>query len=217
MSTYLNHAYYTHQPYLKEIIVNTSGNILECGCGDGSTLFIRDCIKNTNRTLVSLESDIKWLSKFVYLQNDNHKLFYVDANNVDCNDTGKRWYDYISENLKDYNFEVVFIDSSPWLSRKYSYEYFKNKAKIIIIHDFDYFPVNNIIGKVTKTNWYNNKRIDEVDLSDEIKNYKLYYPPLEYFVGATGPPTLICSNILSTDEFNKIINIVDNNVDKYYK
>lgn len=49
-------------------------------------------------------------------------------------------------NLND--FEIVFIDSSPRLSRKCCFDHFLDKAKIII-HDFDYFPLNNIIGTVS--------------------------------------------------------------------
>jgi hypothetical protein len=64
---------------------------------------------------------------------------------------------------------------------------------------------------------YDNKVIYDVDLTNEVNNYKLYYPPLKYFIGATGPPTLICSNIISTENFNEIINTIDNNIDKYYK
>jgi hypothetical protein len=208
--------YYTHQPYLKEVIENTNGNILECGCGEGSTLFIKDNIKNTDRKLVTIESNLEWLSKYMHLNDDKHTLLHVDADNIDCNKTGEKWYNFVKDNLKDYIFDIVFIDSSPWLSRKYLYEYYKDKASIIIIHDFDYFPVNNIIGKVIKTDWYGNKRIDYIDMNNEIKNYKLFYPPLKYFIGATGPPTLICSNILSDDDFNKIINTIDNNINKYY-
>jgi len=44
--------------------------------------------------------------------------------------------------------------------------------------------------------------------------FKLYYPPVEFFVGETGPPTLVfCSN---KDKFDNIINIIDSNIKKYY-
>jgi hypothetical protein len=45
MGTYKDNAYYTHQPIFIEILKKTTGNILECGCGDGSTLMIKEEIK----------------------------------------------------------------------------------------------------------------------------------------------------------------------------
>lgn len=219
MSNYKNHAYYTHQPYLIEILKNTKGNILECGCGDGSTTLIKEQIKDSGRTLISLESNLEWLNKYIHLNDDFHKLYHIDADNNDVMETGLKWSNFIEKNKLN-DFEIVFIDSSPWLSRKCCFDYFLDKARIIIIHDFDYFPTNNIIGNVinTKESFYNNKKQIEIEcnLDNDVKNYKLYYPPKEYFIGETGPPTLICSNIMNKNDFQELINIIDNNLKLYY-
>ena len=69
--------FYTHQPYFKEILKNTTGNILECGCGEGSTMMIREHIRGTGRILVSLESNLEWLSKYTHLADANHVLQHV--------------------------------------------------------------------------------------------------------------------------------------------
>ena len=53
-----------------------------------------------------------------------------------------------------------------------------------------------------------------MDFSDILKQYKVYYPPLKYFAGPTGPPTLLCSNILTDVEFNKMCDNID--YEKYY-
>ena len=82
MPTYKDHPYFTHQPFFIEVLKNTSGDILECGCGDGSTVMIRDHIENTNRKLVSLESDLKWMNKYTYLEDENHRFYHVDAGNI---------------------------------------------------------------------------------------------------------------------------------------
>ena len=214
MSTYKNHAFYTHQPFFIEILKNTSGDILEAGCGDGSTLMIREQIKNTSRKLVSLESNLEWLNKYTHLSNDNHSLYHVDADNNDCVETGARWVNCIEKN-KFTSFEIVFIDSSPWLSRKALFEYFKNKARIIIIHDFDYFPNNGIIGKTVTTETYNSYKKISCELN-EIANYKLFYPPYKYFAGSTGPPTLICSDLMSKVEFDALIQSITDNLGLYY-
>lgn len=217
--SYKDHPFYTHQPFFIEILKNTSGNILECGCGEGSTYMIKDQIKNTNRKLVSLESNLEWLKKYTYLADESHILYHVDATNSDTIETGKKWIECIQKNNLD-NFEIVFIDSSPWLSRKCCFEYFLDKAKIIIFHDFDYFPNNNIIGSVSnKYTIYENGVYKEkitCDLDDVVKNYKLFYPPDEYFAGATGPPTLVSSNTMDDLEFQRLIRKIETNIPSYY-
>ena len=215
MPTYKDHPFYTHQPFFIEIIKNTSGDILECGCGDGSTVMIRDQIENTNRKLVSLESDLQWMNKYTYLADESHTLYHVDAGNTDCIETGAKWVDFIERNNLN-TFEIVFIDCSPWLSRKAVFEYFKDKAKIIIIHDFDYFPNNNLIGKTVSRETYFNCEKIECDLTDVISNFKLFYPPYKYFAGATGPPTLICSDLMSKVEFDGLVESIESNLHLYY-
>jgi hypothetical protein len=215
MSTYKDHSYYTHQPFFIEVLKHTSGNILECGCGDGSTLMIKKQIKDTSRQLVSLESNLEWLNKYMHLADSNHKLYHVEASSDDTDFVGNQWIEFIKKNnLND--FEVVFLDSCPWLSRKHCFDYFKDKAKIIIIHDFDYFPLYNIIGKVTTDERIDGKRIISCDLTGVVKNYKLFHPPLEYFAGETGPPTLICSDSMDTEEFNNLIATIETNKSNYY-
>ena len=220
MSNYKNDDYSTHQPYLIEILKNTSGNILECGCGNGSTILLNNLLKNSSRKLISLESNLEWLNKYTYLTNDYHKLYHIEAGNDDVVETGNIWVDFIKKaNLN--NFEVIFIDSSPWYSRISCFEYYLNKAKIIIIHDFDYYLERNIIGSVIEkeVSYYNNReqiRIVQYKLNN-VKNYKLFYPPKEYFFGRTGPPTLICSNTMSSIEFNELIGKIENNLNLYYQ
>ena len=220
MDTYKTYTYYTHQPFFIEILKNTKGDILECGCGDGSTRMIKEQIQNTNRKLISLESNLEWLNKYKCLEDFSHKLYHIDASNDDNLETGNKWVEFIKQNKLN-NFEIVFIDSSPWLSRKCCFDYYLNKAKIIIIHDFDYFPNNNIIGKVINREhkYYNGKHQEKIvcNLDGIVKNYKLFYPPDEYFAGSTGPPTLVCSNIMDDNEFHTIINTIELNIKSYYK
>jgi len=218
---YINllHPFYTHQPFFLEILKHTTGDILECGCGEGSTPMIKEEIKNTGRKLVSLESNLEWLNRYTHLSDENHLLYHVDANNEDTIETGNAWVEFIKKNKLD-NFEIVFIDSSPWSSRKSCFDYFLNKVKIIIFHDFDYYPNNNIIGNVIKREETYSKGKHQVkiacDLTGIVKNYKLFYPPDEYFAGSTGPPTLICSNIMDDDEFRELMNTIEKNVVSYY-
>jgi len=219
MESYKNHPFYTHQPFFIEIIKNTNGNILECGCGDGSTIMIKSLLTNTDRKLISLESNLNWLNKYKYLTDSFHELYHIDTGNDDTIETGNDWVNFIKQKKLN-DFEIVFLDSSPWLSRKCCFDYYLNKAKIIIIHDFDYFPNNNIIGNVInkEIKYYNGKYQEKINcnLDGIVKNYKLFYPPHEYFPSPTGPPTLVCSNIMNDSDFQTLINTVEINIKKYY-
>jgi hypothetical protein len=214
--SYKNHPFYTHQPYLLEVLRNTSGDILECGCGEGSTPMIRKYINGTTRKLVSIESNLEWLNKYRHLQDDSHLLYHVPANNVDSMITGQVWTSFIASHLSDRQFEVVFVDSSPWLSRKCIFDYFKPIAKVIVIHDFDHFPNNGLIGKTIRKEIQGGKETITCDLTGEIKNYKLYYPPYDYFPASTGPPTLVCSDVLTTEEFTALTAAIDAVIPTYY-
>jgi hypothetical protein len=191
---YKNHAFYTHQPVVAEVLKLTTGNILECGCGIGSTLYIKNLIKNTDRKLISLESDQNWLNK---IKNFN-EIIHVPATNEDTLENATIWVETIKK-LNEH-FEVIFIDSSPWLSRKVIYDHFKNQNVIMIIHDFDYFPNNDIIGKtISKTN---ENGIEKIEIEIQDINFKLFYPPDNFFPCASGPPTLVATNTLF--DLNKI-------------
>ena len=113
---YDKRGYATHQPLLKEVIENSNGNIIELGCGHFSTNFIKSIISNTNIKLYSLESDLTWLKKFKSLEDENHKLLHVPATTQNIPEAGQQWIDFIEKNLADIDFEVCFIDQSPWLA-----------------------------------------------------------------------------------------------------
>jgi len=174
--------YATHQQFLKWYIEKTDGDIIEFGCGDGSTGLILDLIKGTNRKLLSLENDPYWLSKMFsqYPPSDTHEYVFVDDSNG--------WKETISK-LNKYSYQVVFIDQSPWEARVWALDHFLSSADYIIVHDVDYFPTNNIFGKIVK----HDTDPPQFDFSDKFKKWALYYPP-EPWPAPTGPPTLVGSN-----------------------
>jgi len=172
-------AFYTHKKFLEWYIRKTSGDIVECGTGDGSTGFILDLIKGTNRKLLSLENNYEWYNKMLikYPETENHKYIFV-----------KDWDKEISNLDKD-KYDIVFIDQSPWSARVTTMNHFLNSAKYIIIHDVDYFPRNGIFGKCISQ--------FEFDFSDKFNKWKLYYPSTPWPC-STGPPTLVGSNVKDT-------------------
>lgn len=215
MFTYKTNPWGTHQPILSELLKCTSGNIIELGCGDCSTLLIKNIIKNSNRKLFSLESDEGWLNKYKYLEDTNHTLLHVPVEKSDDSySKGKTWVNFIEEKLNNYIFEICFIDQSCWEARYETLKYFKNKCKFILVHDVDYFSRNKMFGTIVTTYKEKNKIKYDITYDDIIKSSYLFYPPLEYFAGPTGPPTLLCSNLLDQNELNNIVLTLDTN--KYY-
>lgn len=189
---YLINGFATHQPILLETLKITTGNVLELGCGDGSTNLIKNNISN-DRKLVSIESNREWADKF-------DGVIFLDAGNEDTVETGQKWVDCISS--LDEEFELAFIDQSPWAARIATFHYLKDKVKYLIIHDIDYFPRNSRLGKLISTISSNGYTLYDMDFP-EIKYHRVYYPPVENFCGPTGPPTLLCSNF--TDYFPEVM------------
>lgn len=179
-----NDPYATHQKYLEHYIKKTKGDIVEFGTGHGSTGFILDLIRGTDRKLLSLENDRKWYHKMVelYPPDDQHTYILV-----------KDWKEELLK-LDKSGYSVVFIDQSPWEARHWTMDYFLDTAEYIIIHDIDYFPKHELFGKMISS--FN------FDFSDKFKKWSVYYPP-QPWPGPTGPPTLVGTNIdnLEIDEF----------------
>lgn len=212
---YKTHPFYTHRPFVNEVLKMTTGDILECGCGEGSTKLFRQYI-GPNRKLVSVESNRDWLMRYIPLANEYHELYHVPAGSADNLDTGRIWTNSVNDRVGNRHFDIVFIDSSPWVSRTAMMEHFKDKAKVLIVHDFDYFPNHNIYGHTTKKSQFGDKEIIECDLSEHLKNWHLFYPPIQFFAGPTGPPTLIASNTMSDDEFKQMVKTIYQNYWSYY-
>jgi hypothetical protein len=214
--SYKTNQYATHQPLLIELLKNTKGNILELGCGEGSTKLFRNFINN-DRKLYSIESNREWLDKYIHLEDNNHKLLYINASNDDNDDTGKIWTDFIDKELNDITFEIVFIDQSPWTARTHCLNYFKDKAKYIIVHDVDYYPYSNKFGRIiSEYKREDGKSKADIDFSDIAKLFYTFYPPFEYYTYPAGIPTLLCSSIASETEFKSLIDIIEQNYSNYY-
>lgn len=158
-------SYYTHQEFLENIIKKTNGNILEIGSGHGSTPFILELIKDSNRKLVSLETNPDWYKNMSdrYPTTDNH--IWEHAEN----------YNILFEKYLYEKWSIVFIDSEPWESRADAIRFFYNKTEYILIHDADYLLTHNLI-----------------DPNQYFNNVCMCYPK-EPYPYVTGPPTMVCS------------------------
>lgn len=210
--SFSTHPYGTHQPFLYTIAKNTTGPIIEFGCGNGSTGLLHDLCKETGRTLITLEDDLEWLNIFrkkylgdgYYEDNSGwHKMFFVPGKKNIHDPSPEHWLRFFEtfEYLTTLKFDVCFVDQSPWLARYETVKLMKDRALYVIVHDCDYFPKTGIFGKTIRPIDLGRSIPGEFDFSDMFQYFKTYFPPLPW-PGETGPPTLIGSNF--TEELLKI-------------
>jgi len=185
----------THQPVLYAVAMATTGPIIEFGCGHGSTDLLHEICEREGRTLITLEDDWNWLNKFASKYKDSpwHKFFYVPGKDKNNLEDPSHWVRFLNQFalLDDLVFDVCFIDQSPWLARYETVKRMKDRARYVLVHDVDYFPMNRIFGKVIKPIIKRNEGI--FDFHDVFTYFKVYFPN-QPWPGDTGPPTLLGSN-----------------------
>jgi hypothetical protein len=144
----------------------TTEDILEIGSGHGSTGFILDSIKNTSRKLTTLENNKDWYNEMLllYPESENHKYHFVEN------------YESQFEIMKNKHYSIVFIDSSPWESRISALKTFYNNCDYLIVHDADYFTINNLLN-----------------YDDYFNSCAMCHPAKPYCL-LDGPPTFVGSN-----------------------
>jgi hypothetical protein len=112
----------SYKPLLWGALEATTGDVLEFGCGDGSTKLLHEYCKEKGRNLFSYESDKEWFQKFEHLNCDFHKVEYVED-----------WDNTVEKHRLGVG--VIFIDHAPGERRKYDIALFCNLSQIIVSHD----------------------------------------------------------------------------------
>lgn len=125
--------YYTHRPYLRAELAKISTDkfsyCLEIGVGDGSSLVFNEYAKNNPNVLIeAYEEDSFWRSEM--------EQKYATYNYTFMND-------FRLINLEK-QYDLVFVDNAPWEARIEAIDLVKNNAKVIILHDYDYFQGGNM-------------------------------------------------------------------------
>ncbi len=176
-------AYYTHQPVLMKALKISTGDVLELGCGDGSTELIHRFCEVHDRKIVTAESDSAWLSKYKdKFSSEKHSFILTD-----------KWGEF-SKKMSERRWGLVFIDQGNWQGRAESFLALRDCADYLILHDCDYFYENGLLGSPNEPHWK-----DVIANSKEFQPIKRLCwtdPPLRKL---TGPPTLLASNIHSCE------------------
>ena len=184
---YSENVYATHQPFLEAYVRATSGDVLEFGTGDGSTGLLRMLLQGTGRQLISIEDNKEWLERMIseYPPDDTHKYIYISPE-----DGAAHWKNFLATFSHPRPISILFIDQSPWAARLWTHSALSKHAEYTIIHDVDYYPLNNLFGKIT------NPRLpytdpSKYDFSEHFKSYGVYFPPAPWTEKRHGPPTLV--------------------------
>lgn len=110
-----------HRHLLWDALQATNGDVIELGCGDGSTPFLSLYCKARGRMLYSYEGNLDWWGLMQTYNGEGHRVIFA-----------KDW-DQVSVNHP--NPSVVLIDHSPGERRKIDIARFANQAQIIVAHD----------------------------------------------------------------------------------
>lgn len=128
-------AYYTHQKYLtaelEKLDYTKPVRVLEFGTGDGSASILHDFAKRyPNLTIESFETDFNWLRNMANkYPSDNYTFRLVDL-----------WDELFKTELFKGIYDLAFVDAGPDFDARIKIiNYIKVKAKVIILHDYDFY------------------------------------------------------------------------------
>lgn len=127
----MNRAHFVHDlsfwnsylPLLWMALENTSGDVVELGMGEGSTVKLHEYCKHNSRRLYSYETDLEYYRKFEKYRSDGHDVEWVGTN----------WQVMIERHRQPIG--VLFSDEAPGEMRKYNISMFCNLAQVIVVHD----------------------------------------------------------------------------------
>lgn len=120
--------YGTHLPALMAAVERTNGPIVEFGCGYYSTLVLHEFCRQSKRRLVSAETDMEWLNKFINLRDDYswHEFYHVTDWDVFQRDIIR---------TSSVLWGVAFVDHKPGERRAVDIQLLRQHARLIVVHD----------------------------------------------------------------------------------
>lgn len=172
-----NDAYCTHQKYTMKELNNLKSNscVLELGVGNGSSpLMYEFCKDNPNSIVQSFETDASWFDQMFNKYGDlpNYIFNLIED-----------WSD-LENHVDKEEYDLVFVDQSPWEARINSINLLKEKSLTFILHDYDFYNKSdnqwveiscNDIYVNDETSWLGRSYSNEFIMED---NYDLLPPTL---------------------------------------
>src|SRR5688572_28416456 len=99
-----------------------TGEVIELGCGDGSTPQLHEYCMDAKRKLHSFETDPEWIKRFIHLEWREHKFHRIindwDRTKTECP-----------------NPSVILVDNAPGHSTADLIKWYSDFTGIMVIHD----------------------------------------------------------------------------------
>lgn len=111
----------SHAPILARAFLACSGPVVECGTGHWSTWMLHEMCAQVGRSLLSVDTDKEWLSKFSELEGESHRF--------------ERVSDWLSWAKEAGQVSLVFVDCAPGEIRVPLIKALADKANLIVAHD----------------------------------------------------------------------------------
>jgi len=133
LSLPIKNDYYTHLPlmkYLFENVITSGSKVLELGCGEGSSPFLKYVQEQLDLDVYSFETDAGWFNNIKNKYgSEKYKFSHIE-----------NWDEFGCHLFNDSDFfDLVFIDQSPWEARIEAALKLKDRSNYVVIHDYDYY------------------------------------------------------------------------------
>ena len=170
----------THSTPLAISCMNTTGPVLELGCGLYSTLLLHTICEKQGRRLHTVDHTLSWLNKFTHLETVLHTFEHLQCGSLNVMAfefmyrLSPHWTKKIDESWdqvgKGKQWELVFLDQLPLGRRVKDIKRLRSSTDVFVIHN------TNMLG-----NWLS-------EFWPYLKTFKYIY------VFPAFPATVVCSD-----------------------
>lgn len=162
----------------------TSNDILELGMGLFSTPLLHNIGADLKRQVVSVDTDLEWLSKFkIYNITSNHKIYHLTQDEMNQFGLNQNW-------------GLVLVDHIDAATRSLNAINFSRRAQIVVVHDTE----------KSQENFYGYERNR---IRDSFK-YACKYSIFSDNTKSSYISTLIMSNFIQLNDLNNLFSKIKN-------
>lgn len=132
---------FSHYPILAAVVARTTGPVVECGVGWGSTPLLHYLCRN--RPLLSADMDEKWLALWDGYHTGSHTFRHLTPirkiveGSSGVNEKIETWVAFCTEVGKQLEPSVVFLDQAPGEARVPCAIALKRYTRFIVAHDLE--------------------------------------------------------------------------------
>lgn len=118
----------SHYPILAALVAKQCGNVLELGCGEGSTPMLHYMCKAMKCHLLTMDSSFEWIEKYKTYRTPGHDLVNLPS--------GMPWLGFMrTYDHMPIRWGVAFVDCAPGGDRTPLIEWLRTRATFVVAHD----------------------------------------------------------------------------------